>query len=100
MEGIRKRWEDVKCRLTARLTEFEESSSQFNQFITRFTGLCDWLYEFHGQLQDELCVAIPHKASTDTISHLKARLQVSARYMYMYVQTCILYSRTFANWQK
>ena len=63
--------------MKAKLTEFELSSSQFNQFITRFTSFSDWLYETHAQLVDEVCVAIPHKASSDIISHHKGRLSVS-----------------------
>ena len=75
----KRRWEALKTELHAQLKKYGESSDQFSEFLTGFTGFCNWLSEIRGQLLDELCVAIPHKASGDTIATHKARLKVRER---------------------
>ena len=62
--------------MSVQQTAHRESSSQFTSFITSFTSFCNWLCEIHSLLLDELCVAIPDRASEDTIDVHKARLKV------------------------
>ena len=76
VEVITRRWEELSHRLEVQCELHEESSDKFNSFTTRFTSFCNWLSEVHSQLQDEVCVAIPDRATADTITVHRARLEV------------------------
>ena len=76
VRSVKRRWEALKSELHAQSEKQGEINDQFSEFLTGFTGFCNWLSEIRGQLLDELCVAIPHKASGDTIATHKARLKV------------------------
>ena len=60
------------------MNDYEDSSGRFNSFLTRFTGFCNWLCEIHDQLV-ELCETIPHRASQETITTHKNKLEVRGR---------------------
>ena len=75
MVSVRVRWEEVERRLKHQTDQYEDSSSKFNSFLTRFTGFCNWLSEIHDQLL-ELCESVPHMASPETIALHTAKLEV------------------------
>ena len=61
------------------LQTLEERASAFKSLLDAMTDFVDWLGEFHDVIYDEVCIAIPQKASDDTIAHHRAKLTVNQR---------------------
>ena len=88
MVSVRVRWEEVERRLKHQTDQYEDSSSKFISFLTRFTGFCNWLSEIHDQLL-ELCESVPHMASPETIALHTAKLEVLEHCFWICVFVCV-----------
>ena len=65
----------MRRRLELQTSCYEDTTSRFNLFLTRFTGFCNWLWEMHDQMV-ELCETVPHKTSQETIAAHKTKVEV------------------------
>ena len=88
MVSVRVRWEEVERRLKHQTDQYEDSSSKFISFLTRFTGFCNWLSEIHDQLL-ELCESVPHMASPETIALHTAKLEVLEHCFWICLFVCV-----------
>ena len=70
----------MKRRLELQTSCYEDTTSRFNSFLTRFTGFCNWLWEMHDQMV-ELCETVPHKTSQETIAAHKTKVEVREKFI-------------------